>query len=81
MDDEKRHKEKPIPDNLEELLSEFQMMALRRIEGFGWELRFVRWHNLQTPTPVVFSADGNKIGVLEEDGRINMEPDIKLRSS
>jgi hypothetical protein len=81
MDDEKRDREKPIPDNLEKILSEFQMMALRRIEGFGWELRFVRRPSFQTPTPVVFSADGAKIGVLEEDGRINMEPDIQLRGS
>ena len=79
MDHEKRDREAPIPDNLDEILSEFQLMALRRIEGFGWELRFVRRPPFQTPTPVVFSADGNKIGVLEEDGRINMEPDIQLR--
>lgn len=81
MTDEKRDQEKPIPDNLEEILSEFQIMALHRIEGFGWELRFVRRPTFQAPTVVVFSADGTKIGVLEEDGRINMEPDITLRSS
>jgi len=81
MDDEKRDTEKSIPDNLEDIHSEFQMMALRRIEGFGWELRFVRRPSYQVPTPVVFSADGGKIGVLEEDGRINMESEIKLRDS
>lgn len=81
MTDEKRDQEKPIPDNLEEMLSDFQIMALHRIEGFGWELRFVRRPTFQVPTVVVFSADGAKIGVLEEDGRINMEPDIKLRGS
>lgn len=81
MDEEKRDREKPIPDNLEEILSEFQVMALRRIESFGWELRFVRRLTFQIPTVVVFSADGTKIGVLEEDGRINMESDIKLRDS
>ena len=79
MDDEKRDRENPIPDNLEEILSEFQIMALHRVEGFGWELRFVRRPTFQVPTVVVFSADGTKIGVLEEDGRINMEPDITLR--
>ena len=79
MDYEKRDREDPIPDNLEKILSEFQLLALHRIEGFGWELRFVRRPPFQAPTVVVFSADGNKIGVLEEDGRINMEPDIQLR--
>lgn len=81
MDDEKRDQQKPIPDNLDDILSEFQSMALRRIEGFGWELRFVRQRAFHAPTPVIYSADGDKIGVLEEDGRINMEPDIKLRES
>jgi len=33
----------------------------------------------QEPVAVVFSAEGNKIGILEEDGRINMEPDIMVR--
>ena len=80
MDDEKRDRADPIPDNLDEILSEFQFMALRRIEGFGWELRFVRRPAFQEVIPVIFSSDGSKIGVLEEDGRINMEPDIKLRA-
>ena len=35
VDDEKRNHEKPIPDNLDDLLNDFQLMALRRIEGFG----------------------------------------------
>jgi hypothetical protein len=33
----------------------------------------------QETVPVVCSAEGDKIGILEEDGRINMEPDIKVR--
>ena len=40
---------------------------------------FVRKPLFQEPVPVVFSAEGDKIGILEEDGRINMEPDIKVR--
>ena len=79
MDDEKRDHEKPIPDNLEDILSEFQLMALRRIESFGWELQFVRRPPDHTPIPVIVSDDGNKIGILEDDGRINMEPGINIR--
>ena len=79
VDDEKRNHEKPIPDNLDDLLNDFQLMALRRIEGFGWELRFVRRPVFQTPTAVVFSLDGEKIGVLGEDARTNMESEIKIR--
>lgn len=60
-------------------LSELQVLALRRIESFGWKLQFIRRPLFQEPVPVVASGDGMKIGILEEDGRINMEPDIKLR--
>ena len=79
MDRDKRKRDKPVPDRLEEVLNEMQMLALRQIEGFGWQLRFIRKPLFQEPVPVVFSAEGDKIGILEEDGRINMEPDIKLR--
>ncbi len=76
---EQREQKEPIPDDLEDILSPLQTMALHRIESFGWELRFVRRPPSQTPIPVVFSDDGNKIGVLEDDGRINLESDIKIR--
>ncbi|MBL1276883.1 MAG: hypothetical protein COB30_012435 [Ectothiorhodospiraceae bacterium] len=79
MDDDKREHEKPIPDNLDDILSPFQLMALHRIESFGWELRFVRRPSSEAAIPVVFSDDGNKIGVLEDDGRINLDSDIKIR--
>jgi len=79
MDIEKRKDDKPIPDRLEDVLNDVQMLALRQIERFGWQLRFVRKPLFQEPVPVVFSADGDKIGILEEDGRINMEADIKVR--
>jgi hypothetical protein len=79
MDSEKRKGDKPVPDRLEDVLNEMQMLALHQIEGFGWQLRFIRKPLFQEPVPVVFSAGGDKIGVLEEDGRINMTPDIKVR--
>jgi hypothetical protein len=79
MDRDKRKRDKPVPDRLEAVLNEMQMLALHQVESFGWQLRFVRKPLFQEPVPVVFSAEGDKIGILEEDGRINMEPDIKVR--
>jgi hypothetical protein len=32
----------------------------------------------EEPVPVVTDADGQKIGVFEEEGRINMKRDIKV---
>jgi hypothetical protein len=79
MDREKRKGDEAVPEHLEQVLSEMQMLALHQVESFGWQLRFVRRPLFQEPVPVVFSADGTKIGVLEEDGRINMEPEIQVR--
>ena len=79
MDGENRGAAKPVPDNLNQLLNELQMMALRRIESFGWELRFVRRPDIQHTIPIVSNAEGTTIGVLEEDGRVNLEHQVRLR--
>jgi hypothetical protein len=79
MDQDKRKGEEPVPHNAIEMLNEMQVLALRQIEGFGWRLQFIRRPLFQDPVPVVVDSYGKKIGVLEEDGRINMEPDIKVR--
>ena len=81
MGKEKRKGERPIPDNLEDLLNIMQQITLGEIGKFGWELRFVRMPLFQEAVPVVFSGDGDQIGVLEEDGRLNLQPNIEYRRS
>jgi len=76
---EKRKGDKPIPDDIQSYLNEEQLSALEKIEGFGWTLRFIRRPLFQTPTAVVINSSGNSIGVLEEDGRLNIETDIVIR--
>ncbi len=78
---EKRKGEWPIPDNLEDVLNEMQLITLRKIEGFGWELRFVRRPIFQEAVPVVFNGEGDKIGILEEDGKLNLQSGIEYRGS
>jgi len=79
MDREKRKGDEPVPDNATEMLNQLQILALRQIESFGWRLRFIRRPLFQDPVAVVADGDGVKIGILEEDGRINMQSDIKIR--
>ena len=81
MSDERRDRIAPVPDDYETLLTPMQLVALRNIAGFGWELRFVRRYGVDIPIPVVYSEQGHRIGVVEEDGRLNLESDIKLRES
>lgn len=79
MSDEQRNRQEPIPGNLRDVLTDLQMLALRRIEGFGWELRFVRRAGRKVPIPVVSNAAGDSIGVLEEDGRLNLNHGLRIR--
>jgi hypothetical protein len=78
-DKDKRKGEKPVPDNVEDLLNEDQMLTLRQIERFGWQLKFVRRPVFQQVIAVVVSSDGTQIGVLEDDGRLNLNHEVKLR--
>lgn len=79
MSDDKRKGDAPIPDNLKRYLTSAQQAELHTIEGFGWSLEFIRRPLFQEQVVVVINADGSSIGVLEEDGRLNLEPDIKIR--
>lgn len=81
MDKDRRKGEKPIPDDLESMLNEAQLIALPALERFGWELRFVRRPLFQDAVPVVFNGEGTSLGVLEEDGRLNLQVDLKVRGS
>ncbi len=79
MSEDKRKGDKPVPDNVEQYMNEAQLSELHKIEGFGWKLLFVRHPLFQDPVLVVADANGRTLGVLEEDGRLNLEPDIQTR--
>lgn len=79
MNDEKRKGDKPIPDDIKNYLNDAQLSQLHTIENFGWEIKYIRRPLFQEHIVVVTSAEGDSIGVLEEDGRLNLEPDIDTR--
>ncbi|MES9943796.1 MAG: hypothetical protein ABW080_02425 [Candidatus Thiodiazotropha sp.] len=79
MVQDNRKGDKPIPDNLKEVLNNLQIMALQKAEGFGWKLKFVRRPLFQEVLPVISNPSGDKIGVLECNGEINMHPETKIR--
>jgi len=78
---ERRIGEKPVPDDYDEKLNYPQRIGLRQIERFGWNLKFVRRPLFMEPVPVVFNAEDSKMGLLEIDGKINMETDIDVRET
>ncbi|CAA0079316.1 Uncharacterised protein [Zhongshania aliphaticivorans] len=76
---EQRDGRPAVPENALELLTEMQKIALRRIENFGWTLKFIRQPRFEPPLVVVENSTGVNIGVLEEDGGVNLSPRIVLR--
>lgn len=84
MDDfteiENRERLPAIPVDLQNLLTEVQYLAVRRIEDFGWDIKFVRRKNLKAPIVVVTNHAGKTFGVVEAEGRLNLEHNLKIRS-
>jgi hypothetical protein len=79
MAQEKRIGEAPVPRNLKEVLNEDQLHTLRRMEKFGWILKFIRRPLFQDVLPVLYHPDGNKMGVLEDDGTLNTQHSLNFR--
>ena len=74
MDREKRKGDITIPENLKDMLNEAQRQALPGIEYLGWELRFLRKPLFQAPVLV-----DDRIGIMDDDGRIRIQANIKVR--
>ena len=78
-EEEQRIGDKPVPDNINGYLNDAQRAGLHKIERFGWDIKYVRHPLFQEPVVFVSSADGKSIGILEDDGRLNLEHDIETR--
>ena len=76
---ERRRGISAIPINLREFINEEQRGTLKQLEGFGWQLAFVRRPLFQDCTVIIRNADNTSFSVLEVDGTINAEPDIVIR--
>lgn len=60
-------------------LNDEQVLTLRELERFGWELRFVRRPLFQDTVPVVIDGDRKSVSILKVDGSLEDEPDIPMR--
>jgi hypothetical protein len=77
--DDRRGVNKAVPINLSSFLNESQMLALHSLESFGWNLWFVRRPMFMPPLVVVANGESTQHAVLEEDGSVNLKPQIHLR--
>ena len=76
---DKRKGNKPVPQDIERFLNEDQLAKLTAINRFGWDLSCIRRPLFQTPIVMVINPDAQSIVILEEDGQLNMHPDLQLR--
>jgi len=76
---ERRKAEKEYASSLKRQLNAAQILTLRGLEQFGWELKFIRRTPFQPPIVVVADGDRKKYAVLELDGTLNEKPSFKIR--
>lgn len=68
------------PSMLREGLTPAQLVTLEALEIFRWRLAFVRRPLFQAPIPVLFDQDDTRFVVIREDGTLDEQPTLKLRS-
>jgi len=79
VDREKRKGNIPLPKNLKEVLNKAQLDALSGMEYAGWELRFLRRPLFQEPMLFIQNPNDGRIGILDKDGSIKIQSNIKVR--
>ena len=77
--EEKRHAGRDSSFALKRELNDDQRLTLSELEGFGWELKFVRRPMFQETVPVVFDAERRNFAVIEPDGTLNEHPAVVIR--
>lgn len=60
-------------------LNDDQRLTLAELEGFGWELKFVRRPLFQDSVPVVLDSQRRTFAVIEPDGTLNEYPALNIR--
>jgi len=79
METERRGEGNQVPERLDGVLNEMQLLTLSKMEGFGWILAFIRRPLFQDIVPVLLHPDNGMLGTLEDDGALNTQPDIEFR--
>jgi len=77
--DNRRGAQKAVPIDLGRYLNESQLLALHSLESFGWHLWFVRRPLFMQPVVVVANSESTQHAQLEEDGSVNLKPQLHLR--
>lgn len=78
-DGERRKRQAPIPDNLDEILNQAQLSIIKKLEQLNWKLWFVR-RNVMHPVMAVMKGPNDITAVLEDDGMPNINHGLVFRA-
>lgn len=78
-DSERRRLDKERSVELKRELNDDQLMTLRGLEQFGWELKFIRRPPFQPKVAVVFDGDRRSYAIIEADGSLNEKNELTIR--
>ena len=79
MNEEKRKSVTIMPADLKEMLNDRQLRALPGIKCLGWKPQFFRKPMFNAPILVLRNAKDGGLAILDEDGRLERQGDLKLR--
>lgn len=68
-----------LPRPIQNYLNQPQMNCLRRMELLDWRLLFVRREHCNPPLVVLRHKDSGALAVLDDQGRLNLNPRMSLR--
>ena len=80
MEQEHREKMNPLPYNILQRLNGYQLLSLKMVWRYGWDLKFVRRPLNQKPTYIVFNDSTQRYAILDEDGGLKLGSGIKIRN-
>jgi hypothetical protein len=80
LEENRRKGKNPVPENLSKYMNSAQLHTYHLMQKFGWDIKFIRRPLFQDPVCVLTDPEKTTLAVVEEDGFLNRQPDIPLRS-
>ncbi len=81
LEENRRKGTNPVPEILSKYMNSAQLHTYHLMQKFGWDIKFIRRPLFQDPVCVLTDPEKSILAVVEEDGFLNRQPNIPLRSS